>query len=380
MNTRLRALLFVGLPSALLVGCSTRAASGGAPAISHEPVPTTGGLATSWVGSDSSSALLIQWTDVAGHLTGELSEVDESPSGLASVVPTEESLTGEVAGQSLTLTLDASQNLTGIIGTDALTLNVPQSDGTIAAFTLHPGTPAAYNALVAALTGAAASTDAQEQAAAASQSAAAAAASAAQQAINEQDSLNTTAQRQGQAVAADIAQLTADGAEVSQAVASIPSDLKGQASDVASTLRDEQAEIAEGSDGTGGQCSDAAGVYSDAAGVASDAAGVASDDAGVSSTLASLRGDEAQLSADLQQLVSDQQAAPDVTGLPTSGQVSAAEATAKHADAAAVSATNADIDKANAATAQAYLYGGNANAAGHCGNAETAPAAQPHIS
>ena len=142
MNTRRRALLFVTLPAALLVGCSTHAAS----------VPSAGGVASSWVGSGPSTVLLIQWTNIGGHLTGELSEVDESEAPRASAVPTEQALTGEVAGQSVTLHLGPSENLTGTIGTNSLVLNIPQSDGTVAAFTLHPGTPAEYNEAVASLT------------------------------------------------------------------------------------------------------------------------------------------------------------------------------------------------------------------------------------
>jgi len=160
----------------LLAGCGTTtsftsSSSSSSPAAGAEP-----GVST-YLCSGSTSDELLQWRDDSGDLNGtyEFAQLSgQAPSEQVSSNSGE--LSGTLDGTAITLNIGLSQPLYGSLSGSQLSLNVPQSDGTIQASTCNQSSLSDWNSKVAAL-GSQASGDNQgaNQAAAAQASASASA-------------------------------------------------------------------------------------------------------------------------------------------------------------------------------------------------------------
>jgi hypothetical protein len=135
-----------------------------------------------FVSHDQSGAMTISWTDDgSGHLVGSLQNATPNTDGNEGLVKTVNvSFTGTLHdGQISVVTngfLGVSSTWTGSLAGDALTLNIPQQDGSITPATFARGKVSDYNAAVTQLQ----DQVTQERAKAASEAASAAAAAAAE--------------------------------------------------------------------------------------------------------------------------------------------------------------------------------------------------------
>jgi len=139
--------------------------------------PADNGPAT-FVSHDQSGAMTISWTDDgSGHLTGSLQNATPNSDATGDLVKTVNvSITGNLHDGQISIVtsgfLGVSSTWTGSLSGDALTLNVPQQDGSIAPVTFAKGKVSDYNAAVSQLE----DNVTQERAKAASDAASAAAA------------------------------------------------------------------------------------------------------------------------------------------------------------------------------------------------------------
>ena len=307
----------------LLAGCGTTtsftsSSSSSSPAAGAEP-----GVST-YLCSGSTSDELLQWRDDSGDLNGtyEFAQLSgQAPSEQVSSNSGE--LSGTLDGTAITLNIGLSQPLYGSLSGSQLSLNVPQSDGTIQASTCNQSSLSDWNSKVAAL-GSQASGDNQgaNQAAAAQASASA----SASQEASAQD---------------DVSTLTHD--------TNLSGDLGQLGSDVQATDRDLGTTRSDAANGNGDQCINASTtVYNDAATtVYNDVLTTVYNDA---NTLAN---DIATLRKDIGTVQSDQTAlsSAGLSGTPGAG---AAVSAAQSAIASAITTANADIDHANRDLSAAY--------------------------
>jgi hypothetical protein len=123
-------------------------------------------------------------------------------------------------------------------------------------------------------------------------------------------------------------------------------------------------------------------VAGDAGSVGGDAGSVRGDAGSVSSDLTQLRNAIATTGADFDQYQTDQRTLPSYqpANPPAASDVSIATTAADKAVAAALAATNGDIDQANNSVTVAFQYAAMASQAGNCGGPPQAPAPQSHIS
>lgn len=112
----------------------------------------------------SSNGSLFQWNDLDGELSGSYMWAELSGSaGSAGVSSDNATLTGTRDGSAITLTLSAflvSTPMSGTVKGDTLTLNVPQSDGSLRPLTCKAGTLDEWNELTVALSDQASSSNA----------------------------------------------------------------------------------------------------------------------------------------------------------------------------------------------------------------------------
>ncbi|MEU1458954.1 hypothetical protein [Streptomyces avermitilis] len=131
------------------VGCGAGKSSGHG----TEPIAPAmvAGLPHTLVGSDYNSVSLLETQTQNGTITGTLDETEvkyHSPEHQRAVV------TGTLKGSKVALTVKLTLGSTVIAGTldgDALTLQVPQSNGQIEDYVLKPGSVDDYNQRVAGL-------------------------------------------------------------------------------------------------------------------------------------------------------------------------------------------------------------------------------------
>ena len=171
MKTIIRSLTTVLAAVALLSGCGS-SANGPATFVSH----------------NRSGAMTIAWVDDgSGHLTGSLQSATPNTDASGDLVKTvNASFTGTLHDGQISIVtngfLGVSSTWTGSLSGDALTLNIPQPDGSIVPATFNRGKVSDYNAAVSQLQDnvtqerAKAASDAASAAAAASSEAASAAA------------------------------------------------------------------------------------------------------------------------------------------------------------------------------------------------------------
>ncbi len=151
------------LATATVVGCSSTSPT----TVSSTPDGRTGASSTAasstatgragpatYLVVDDNGVLLLTWTqDDSGNLAGSAQLAQAATGGNGPPVTSQTfSLTGRQAGSGVSLTVGAGlgskQTWTGTVNGGTLDLQLPQSDGHLAAATLRPSNPAAYNAAV----------------------------------------------------------------------------------------------------------------------------------------------------------------------------------------------------------------------------------------
>lgn len=110
-----------------------------------------------YICAGDTSATLLQWNNLHGALSGSYTEARLSGTAPGEKVSSDNaSLTGTLSGSSVTLSINVlvfTQPLSGTVKDQTLTLNVPQSDGTLQPATCQAGSLEQWNQLVTLLGG-----------------------------------------------------------------------------------------------------------------------------------------------------------------------------------------------------------------------------------
>ena len=342
-------------------------------------VPGLGGSSPDgYLYRDANTVVFVQWTQTGSDLSGTLDVAYIDPNDATQVTTETHSITGVLANGSVTLTLDKSvlgtTNLSGTFNGSALTLNVPEADGTITQATFSPASLSDYNGDVSTLQNQAGrARSAQQQA---------------EQQQAEQQALAQAEKKVDDAVAtveSDLSGLSHD-TDFSSGLGEVSSSVAQTDKDLASTQQAAKSTEAEAQQYPGGNygqvCADAGGVNADAGGVDADAGGVEASAGGVEAALQAARNDVTTLQSDFAAIASAESQVPQYrpSNAPTSDQVDAAVAAAQKAMSQAVSTANAAIDHANGDVTAAYSAADQASQAGNCGPGPSAPEPQGHIS
>lgn len=375
--------VLVGVISYVIVGGGSSArvstAGSGQPGAPAEPAsstpidtaPATPAVGSGYLATGDGWVAFLQWNDQEGAVSGTLETVTttNSPPNEKTQADTS-NVAGSIKGSSISLSFDGSPDQFGTVYGGSFTINVPQADGSLAAITFHAATAQDYNNALSALN---AGVDAAN-----GQAAQAQALAAREQQIAKDAST----------VSSDISGIANTESSLGQAVQAIPSDLKHQATDLATTHTEEQkvdGEAKQYPDGNNGQVCYDAGTVSYDAGTVSYEAGTVSYDAGsVSNDLSALRSGTsgAGIGQDFAKLQTDESNVPGYlpTGTPTQHDVDQAISAAQAAIASALATTNGYIDQANANVTTAFGYAAQAFQAGGCGEPPAAASPQSHIS
>jgi hypothetical protein len=127
---------------ASLVGCGPSAVGPIHPA----GTPTAVGIAPGLVEQSSNGAAFLQVIQVGQALSGTWTFYQYSPTAAGHVSQGTDTVTGLVQGAAIQLTFDGATTDLGTLSPDgSITLQFPQTDGTLAPVTLTPGTSADYN-------------------------------------------------------------------------------------------------------------------------------------------------------------------------------------------------------------------------------------------
>lgn len=303
-----------------------------------------------WVGTTQSAALFMQWTRNGSNVSGSLVDTEIDSSNSSKTKNYNESFTGTVSGNSVTLTFSGgfgtSSNLSGMLQDSKIILSFPQSNGSIQTITMSDGTIEQYNQDVSKLTG---------QAQSNAQATAKASADAA---------YNQRVSKERQAAAAELAAIEQDDY--------FKNDLTAMGTDLAKVSADLQKTQSEAADGQGSYCENVYTVYNDAVGaVYSDMeASVYTDAITVKNRADKIRAEISSLQSDLQALTNDGAGAD----APSDAQKVIDGVNSDMGNAIATS--NQNIDTGNGYVATAYSVG-NGIATGACANHGPGKAPKP---
>jgi hypothetical protein len=234
------------------------------------------GIAHTWVAGGQSDAVLLHITESGKTVSGTFDATTLQTSSATSVQPEHAAFTGTLDGSALTITFAEgfgfATSLAGSVSGSTLSLQIPQSDGSMTLIALHPGTATDYNQDVAALQSAA-SSNAQAARVAAEQSAAAAATQAAEQRIDSA----------GSRVAADLS-------GINQELSSPPdfSSFDNAINQAKNGLASAQRDAAQAATEPDSACGDADSAQGDADSVQGDADSLQGDIDSVTSTMGTL--------------------------------------------------------------------------------------------
>ena len=376
MNPRTRRLAVnAGIPAivvlVLLLGYLVLR-GGGSPASTSATSPTSTTIAVSGVylstGADYVAEL--DWTDNGGALTGTAHAVrlNGIPPSQASTDTTLQ-VSGTVHDATLSVSFNGGPPATGAVNGSNLVLDFPAEASGMTPVTFHPATATDFTAAVQSL----------------------------QATVTQANGLaqqRQTATNQQQAVAIDVAAVNQDlttlgttNGALKTALAAVPPAVSPQSALLSKTKSAHDSTVAEAKkypDGNNGQvCRDAATVVSDAAAVQAQAGSVATTVAAVVPTLTAARAATAAIQKAYAQLQVDLTKLPPsaaASGVPAADVVTKAETTVSSTITNGVTATNALVDKSNGNVDAAYGYANDANAAGHCGSAQSVPAPVNHVS
>jgi hypothetical protein len=267
---------------------------------------------------------LLQWRDSGGYLSGTYQQAQ-----IAGQAPSEQvssstgSLSGTLNGTAITLDINGPQDLYGTLSGGQLSLNVPQSGGSIQTATCGQSSVDDWNKAVSALNGQAASDN---------------------QAANQAQASASQAQAQAaqeSSAQGDVSMLRQD-TSLSGDVSQIAGDVKSTDGDVAQTR-------ADAANGNGDNCTNASStVYNDAAStVYNDVLSTAYNDV--------LRaGDDiSTLRKDISTVQGDQSALANA-GLPGTPGADAAVSAAQAAISSAIYTVNGYVDHLNGDLSTSY--------------------------
>jgi hypothetical protein len=331
----------------LLAGCGS-ASSGSAP------------VDSGYVAGNGTDAVVFQLSRTGNSVSGEMqwAEAKGAPPAIQSgSVP----VSGTIEGTRWTSSGDAVQiefgyhRYVGTISASTLSLNMPQSDGSLALHQFHIAPLSQFNSDVATINRNA---------------------SAADRAVANQQSVTSAAFT----VTSDMSTIQGDVSAVNGDLSSIASDLVSEGQDLSTTQQDfqtVQTEAAAHPGGTTGQvCADVNQVHSDASEVNSDARQMASDLSGLSSDMKQMQSDLSTLESDWETLSSAVTADPGYTpsgGSPSASSVEALKQSATSGLANAASRANAAVATANTEQQNAYQTSQTAAAIHGCGGSSYTP-------
>jgi hypothetical protein len=338
----------------------------GTPAIksaSDRPSPVGAG----YLASGSNWAMFIQWNVNGSHLSGsaqydKLKGTAPNESLTNSTIP----VTGEVKGSKISLSFEDAPSVFGTYSGGNFAINIPQSDGSLAAATFRSATPSQFNEAVAAM---------QSQRGAANQAA------TARQELERNEAAVTKAVGN---VDGDLSQLQRDAGGLAtdlHALAGGVASMKTAVAGVASAEAHVQSEAGSSTGTSVDTCGDAEDVGGDAQDVAGDAEDVSGDGQEFENDIKSVRSDVTTLTTAVSAMKSDVAAVPSFNADPP-GQstITQAIASANRAVQAAIGQANAYIGQANQYVMQAYEDSAAAYRAGSCGTAPSPPTPQPDLS
>jgi hypothetical protein len=310
----------------------------------------------------TNGVIFIQWTDVAGQLTGSAQAVYLSG---ATTNVEHETIGGNIEASSISLTVQpdglyGTSNLSGQLEGSGLVLSIPNSNGTLVPVTFVPGTVASFDSDVAAL-------DKQSTQTSNAQ-------------VQQQEQAQATANLQQQesasryaaaTVASDISGMPSDVSAVAGDVAAMRSDLGSEATDLKTAETDAATALAQAKQYPGGNdgqvCSDAATAASDVATVSSDADTVESDAYSIEDDITSVRSDQSGLESDWHSYLSSVPAGYVVANAPSESNVQEAINSASAEIAKLISQANSLIGAANSDVTTAFNAANAASQAGRCG-------------
>ena len=330
----LRALALVVIAAGLLAACGTgtRATSSTSQVSSQPSATTAPPVGSGYIATGSNFVEFIQWNDNEGNLAGSVQAVSTSgQSPNLTTTSNRVSVTGSLNGSSLSLSFDGGALAFGTLSGGSFTLNIPQSDGTLAPVIFRGATAAQFNDDVTKLNG---RINQANQAARDAQ--------ALQQ---KQQTINGDASQ----VASDMASLSNGASDIGNDVQSVQSALTQVASALATTQALAQQVSSEAQQSAGGNgtsvCGDAQGVDGNAQGVDGNAQGVEGNAQGVQGLASRLRTLIQQLNSDFTTLQSDEAKLPGYSppNPPSQSQVSQAASQANASIASALSTTNGYI-------------------------------------
>ena len=258
-----RNVALFAIAAGLLAACATgtAATSSTSQGSSQPPATTAPPVGSGYLATGSNFMEFIQWNDNGGNLVGSLQAV--STSGQSPNLTTTSdrgSVTGSLNGSSLSLSFDGGAPAFGTLSGGSFTLNIPQSDGTLAPVTFQGATAAQFNDDVSELHG---------RVNQANQTA-----SNAQALQQKQQAITGDASK----VASDIASLSESATDIGNNVQAVQSALTQVANALAATQTLEQqvsSEAQQGPDGNGTSvCGDAQSVGGDAQSVGGNAQSV----------------------------------------------------------------------------------------------------------
>lgn len=358
-------LLAVVIVVTLTAACS----AGGSPAAHARASHATQPVGSGYLATDSNSVAFIQWVDDHGTVSGSAQIVGtQGTAPKLTLTSTTERVTGTVDGSTLHISFDGAPDTFGTVAGSRVTLNFPQSDGTLASTTFRKASTSAFDDAVSKLRAAVARSNQQAQAAQARADA------------------ETKLESDAQGVADALDQLTSARSTLASDLGKLPGTLQQQASDLTKTATDKQNVVNEAQqfpDGNAGQvCYDASQVAYDASQVAYDASSVAYNATSIASDISAIRGDIATIDSNLQLYRADTAAVPGYVPSNPPDETAIARTTSDGTTTVhnALDTTNDDLDRANALVATAYQGASAAAQEGSCGAAPTAPTPQPHIS
>ena len=351
------------LPTTLFSGISSTATTAPAP------------VGSGYLNTGSTSAAFIQWNTNASAVSGtiQLDYIEGTPPN-EQLSSNTEPVSGQINGSPISLSIDGAAAQFGTISGGSFTLDVPQSDGTLAPALFSTATATQFNQAVAGLNGTVASANrAADQAAAAANHA-----SAVAQAEQQVQSDVSTVESGISDLSSDVGAFSGDLSQMKQDVATTGNDLSTTQS-AAATVKGEAKQYPGGNSGE--VCGDAGTVEGDAGTVDGDAGTVEGDAGTVEANISTVENDESTLQSDDQQYVQDLAAVPgySVSGAPSRSSVKAALKSASGAISSAIASSNQVIATANADVTAAYAAANSASQAGNCAAGESAPSPETTI-
>lgn len=314
-----------------------------------------------YVATGAGDVAYVSWQeDSSGHLTGTLTEDQVSGS-----LPTETlsvnsaPFTGNISNGTVSISVNGGMfgstlNLTGTASGNILTLQIPQSDGTVQSATFTSGTLSDFNSAVDKI-----------RRSMNSANAAAYARQQAQQQAQAQASANAQAEQTAQNDIATLQQDAAPSGNLGGDVSNFQGDIQSAQSDLATEKSDAK--------GDNSYCGAVQSVVGDAQSVDGDLQSVSGDVQSMTPDISTVRQDISTVRNDLASLRSSGLSAP-------SGAYAAIKA-ARANLASAILQANGYIDQMNAIESQAYSLA-NGMATGSCsGDGPGSPSSPiPHIS